>query len=1237
LRRIIGAVFGLLAGVLGAALVLAASLDRPWVKRRVQALVLETGRVEIDYGAVRFDGLSGVQIDDVVVRSPPDLRAFAAELVRVGRLRVRGSPFAFFGKGPAIREVDVEHVKLMVVVDENGRTTFDAILPESEPTLPSRLPAKLLGVGSIVRHVRVDDIVIGLVRTERNKVVERDTVRGLALDVDAEPNAGVARLGVALGKPDAPLNLAFERHREGAGVGGATARASMVVEIRRSDARAALDIRVVRQDFVPDLTVDRLVHADVEAKFDPSADRTEIALAGIEVGDGVANAKASVTLPDRGQPVVHHASGDADLARLLRLLPPGLAPLRLKRGELHYRIDDLAFDRPNATPTVSLDGELTDADVALADGAIAIGSARLSLQASPKGADLDVRGTVSFDALRGNMGPTRLKGDGISLKLEGQRKDDGKITALAELGFAVLETTGRRTVTVDKGRLALKATDLVVDRAKPLASRGEISIEGDAASLKGDWAVSALASKPRFRARARFSEQGQIALDADLAAARLRVARPGNAVLADTPLRVTLGLTDISADLEHPAKSQGVAHVALEAGALRASVDATKRENAVEYGVAVDAPQLGVLAPFLPAKPGQKVAWDKMALVLKSKGRLERVTLREPKIRQHTELRVTGVDLGAIGAHQIAIDCESNGTAARHELHADVRVEGLTIGDAALGDDKLTLSASFDRSKPSLLVELGNEGVSKIGLTANVSFDRAKRAVSYDVAGQLSGLAPLAPLLAKDVRFAGLAVSESEIHVASRGNIVGVVSDVDENGTVQLAPDPSRTAGGKGDLEIGATHLRWSAGDRAFSSPAATLRTSFVGEGERRTIESDLVTDGFDLAFGRLWLKVSGFSDHTSATLTGSFGTGTVELSQKASIRTAKQNFARMYPVGDVTANIRASRTADGAIKISEMSIENRAGGTSLAVTGGIDLTGGQPRISMRTNLKQDLARASSRKETFVGRGRASLDLTVQSPDMRLFHTRALIHLDDAQIHVPASHIALDAVDGELPVTADVTFGRDGVEFVRSIQVNPYATLRFTDQHPLLSRQSFLSIGSLTTPFMSIAPFAANIAVEQNIVSLSQLEMGVRGGRITGNGLFEWKGAKSKLHADVRATGVQSSHGEPFDGNAALVLDFGDRSIEGRADIVRIGRRHLIDILDLQDPQRADASMNRIRTALALGYPKRVNIAFNHGFASAGVSFGGLAQLVSVGEVRGIPIGPLMERSLRAFTFEEQE
>jgi hypothetical protein len=208
---------------------------------------------------------------------------------------------------------------------------------------------------------------------------------------------------------------------------------------------------------------------------------------------------------------------------------------------------------------------------------------------------------------------------------------------------------------------------------------------------------------------------------------------------------------------------------------------------------------------------------------------------------------------------------------------------------------------------------------------------------------------------------------------------------------------------------------------------------------------------------------------------------------------------------------------------------------------------------------------------------------------------------------------------------------------LRDADINPYSELRFTDQHPLLSQRSYLSIARVVTPLVSIAPLAGNLKIQQNIISLSQLEMGIRGGRVTGQCVLDYDGKDSTMQAHVRASGVQSSHGEPFDGNAAMVFSARDRSLDGRADILRIGRRHLYDLLDVQDPHRADASINRIRRGLSLGYPDRVRLSFNRGFASIKVTLGGLGRLISIDEIRGIPIGPLIDRVLAKLSTNEDE
>jgi hypothetical protein len=195
--------------------------------------------------------------------------------------------------------------------------------------------------------------------------------------------------------------------------------------------------------------------------------------------------------------------------------------------------------------------------------------------------------------------------------------------------------------------------------------------------------------------------------------------------------------------------------------------------------------------------------------------------------------------------------------------------------------------------------------------------------------------------------------------------------------------------------------------------------------------------------------------------------------------------------------------------------------------------------------------------------------------------------------------------------------------------------LRFADQHPLLSRSGFMSASSITTPHISIAPLAGNLSIHQNVFAMSQLEMGVRGGRITGQCLLDWQGEHSTLEARVRATGVQSSRGEPFDGNAAVVISGKDRSVNGRAEILRIGNRHLLDLLDLGDPHHADPATNRVRYALGLGYPKHVRVSFNHGFGRLSITMGGPARLLSIDEIRGIPMGPIVDRMFDSLSLSE--
>jgi uncharacterized protein involved in outer membrane biogenesis len=118
----------------------AENLDGPFIKSHIQALARSEGHVDLDFDSLRLRWLSGLTLDGLVVRSPDEFRAFAPDLVRVGRIDARWSLSSLFGAGPHLQTLTVSDVTLTVVVDESGRTSFDALSPPPQAPSPPSSP-----------------------------------------------------------------------------------------------------------------------------------------------------------------------------------------------------------------------------------------------------------------------------------------------------------------------------------------------------------------------------------------------------------------------------------------------------------------------------------------------------------------------------------------------------------------------------------------------------------------------------------------------------------------------------------------------------------------------------------------------------------------------------------------------------------------------------------------------------------------------------------------------------------------------------------------------------------------------------------------------------------------------------------------------------------------------------------------------------------------------------------------
>lgn len=1214
----------LIVGAIAAVLLYA---DAPWLKPHLCVLIARATGIEIDYESLRLTWPGELVVRDLAVRAPAELRAASPELLRVGALRVE-SPLATLVRGtPIVESITADAVEFTLALDEQGRSSFDYLTgsssgSEASATPPSKLGEVLLGSELPLRRLRLTDAQATLVWIAQGQVVGKDALRGLTVEADAEARDTGVALHVRLGSTAAPLTLTLHRSRRDQPEQAISLHTSMDLVATAQSARAALELEVHQQNITQDLPPNQRAAVAAEVRFDPARERTEIVLSRVAVGDDIVRGEAKLELSDHGASVLREAHAEADLGRLARLLPPWLVPFSSTRGQVRLDAKDLALDAPTRPASAELEAEDLELELALPQGTLRAQGVRAQVRATPRDGGIFAEGTLAAGQVHVEQPGLRVRSEDVSVAFAEHWSADDRLTGQAELELAALDVQSAQPIRCTRARVRL---DNALSMRAPLAQGAEATLEASCAALERRGALPLHASHATLWAHAQALPASTLDLTAKLGAQQARLHRADGTTLLDDPLALEFALSDVGLDVDGLERSQGRAQARASAGALVASVEATLHQGRLDYGARASAPRLAAVKGLEGVMP-QALRYADAELTLRSKGRLTRLTAA-PELEHESELRLGRIALRGVSADALTLRARSRGTVHKHAGALEATLERLAFEGAAIGEAHLSLTGSRDGQRTELALRLDSPSIPKLSAQAALEVSDADGSLRYTAQAALSELGPLAPLATKLT--GGLDVTRLDVTARSQGSLHGLLAAASE-------PAPDRAArGGQGDLELEVRELRWAEHDRLLIAPRAVASTRFELGPAHHRFETDLRVDALELRVGELRFDAEGWRDHSTVQVTGDITEGVLELSQRASVRSLRQNLAAAYPIGELSWSLRALRDRDGVIKLSGLELENRAGGTVLSASGGVLFSEDHHQLSLQSSLRQDVAALSTQPASFTGRGKVTIELSVASPNLQVFQTSAVLHVQNAHVRLPRAQLALEAMDGEIPVLLDFTLSRAGPRLLRGVQINPYATLRFADQHPMLSTRSFVSIDRVETPLATFAPFAANLTVEQNVVSLAQIELGVRGGTVTGNGLLQWNPSGSTLELNVHASGVRSSRGEPFDGNAALSVNLADRSVRGRADILRIGRRHLLDLLDLQDPHHADPSMNHVRRALRLGYPDRVRISFNHGFAHAGVSFGGLARFLRVADVRGIPIGPLVERTLRTLQLGE--
>ena len=772
------------------------------------------------------------------------------------------------------------------------------------------------------------------------------------------------------------------------------------------------------------------------------------------------------------------------------------------------------------------------------------------------------------------------------------------------------------------------------------ASTGAVQVQGTVSRVQA--AGGARASGLALDVQATLAGQAPASVAASLEAAQLAV--PGLAAslgpsFGGGPARVTVRVPRLEFDAAAPAQSRGQAK--LEASYGGATVEATATGSAREV-----AWELGVRAPRLG--PAQGVAVHSTGSFAPGSGALA----------QDTTVELHSASTPAATLRGARLHLVSRGTSSVHEGTLSVALDAVQSGDKTLTKPQLVLTAKADRTRPSFALTLrGTQPPADLHLTAAVD---ARNVASWQLKGTLAGLAMAAPFLPP-----GPDWSRLTLQVDGQGQLAGVIGSM-IGGVPTLVRDPALGARGHQRLALTVRELHYlDAAQTRADIPTLTVKAELELASVRKAVidvevpELHAVSSGVKLGAEDLAMRLdAGLALRRGPGPAAPLGLGHVDATLTLRARSARQSALPWYPLR-ATA-LTASVSGDPASTLAlALRFTNPGGGTQFELAGDLErnepgaalvlaeaatptpgadavLAGIVARRSLvvEGKLTQTLDGLDAAPAILTARGGVSMPFRIESGDLSLFRTSAQVSLDNVSVELPKKKIHVARINGELPVVQEFVLGLRGLTRVGQGEHGLFSQLRFPDYKPFTGGSDFLSIGELTVRGVSLGPVAGNARIDRDVVALDQLELTALGGKITGQCVAELRGVDTRIAFRGKTTGVRPSaasasaaggpQGDRLDANIAVTVTPYRLGLEGRTEIVQIGKDHLLAVLDLWDPYHSDVAANRVRLGLKVGYPKQVRLHFSRGFASLTIELGGLASVVRIDEINGIAIGPVM-------------
>ncbi|MGK5083391.1 hypothetical protein WDW37_08790 [Bdellovibrionota bacterium FG-1] len=244
----------------------------------------------------------------------------------------------------------------------------------------------------------------------------------------------------------------------------------------------------------------------------------------------------------------------------------------------------------------------------------------------------------------------------------------------------------------------------------------------------------------------------------------------------------------------------------------------------------------------------------------------------------------------------------------------------------------------------------------------------------------------------------------------------------------------------------------------------------------------------------------------------------------------------------------------------------------------------------------------------------------------------------------------ISGISGSVPVQEKLLWDGKGIKFAYLITQNPFERVDYERLRPLIEGVSQVRAEEIGFEEKTYGPLTGYFSIRQNMIFAHRFDLSLgTSGRAYGEMYFDVLPANLQLGFLSRLTSLNLQEILPqkylvrapkgvknVSLRSGLVFNLNQQSVDGRLDITEIGGAQLITLINVLDPKYENEKMNTLRSALGVGYPTFVALAFQKGYMDMSVELAVLGISKGV-EVRGIPLSGFVSSATADFVKKTEE